>query len=305
MHYYQNHSPVIGLYKPCSNYSFGEVIIWLEEFSQVCYKHNIVHGDVLIISDEDRPDKKIKIMKTIELINAFKIVRNVIQVRNLKEAKNLFNFSKSSLIWPKLENVDNYNCDTTLRIRNRWENKIPIVPLKLRSNITDWALKTLKNSGPPPWISVHLKNSPSSHCESNAKVSSWLSLFKYLGHDQCTFFLVGDDETSNEIKRLPNVRKASEFKGKTLAGYLALVQNSHAFMGMMSGICNIALFGKKPYSIFKNPHHHKLAMFQEIGDSDFYSFSNKGQKVIRKTETFELLCREFYRLNSEIEMAFN
>lgn len=109
---------------------------------------------------------------------------------------------------------------------------------------------------------------------------------------QAHFGLVGDDPVAAPFGTLSNVSIAKD-DGIALERSLALIQAAGLFMGMMSGPANMALFGKKPYLIFKNPDHHALEMTEEIGTGDRYSFATERQRVLRIWDTTENLAGAF------------
>src|SRR2546422_7475000 len=39
--------------------------------------------------------------------------------------------------------------------------------------------------------------------------------------------------------------------------FRSLISLADGFMGMASGLCQMAIFGRKPYAIFKHPDHHR------------------------------------------------
>ena len=63
--------------------------------------------------------------------------------------------------------------------------------------------------------------------------------------------MLGGDEIPPPIATLPNVAVARQMGAVALSDHLAMIEAADAFMGMMSGPSNFALFDK-PYAIFKN-----------------------------------------------------
>src|SRR2546422_4286018 len=71
--------------------------------------------------------------------------------------------------------------------------------------------------------------------------------------------------------------------------FRSLISLADGFMGMASGLCQMAIFGRKPYAIFKHPDHHAKQMNAELGTATGFSFSLPTQSFWRETETTELL----------------
>ena len=146
-----------------------------------------------------------------------------------------------------------------------------------------------------PLIAVHLKSiSPLTEGTSNADHVAWWRFFDAVGV-RAKFLLVGQDPIPNTISELPNVIVARSL-GATSVQQLALVRLSDAFMGMASGPCQMAIFGRKPYAIFKNPQHHREEMIKELRSPRGFGFSLPGQRLIRENETPELLQHCFEEL---------
>jgi len=167
-----------------------------------------------------------------------------------------------------------------------------------------WANGFFDSIAPGVRIAVHLKQDAADKGKSNANAAAWHSFLSRAAQDEkVTFVLIGDDKVDPQILALPNVIRAADQAGATLAGHLAVIQESNAFMGMMSGPCNLALFGSKPYTIYKNPEHHQAEMLAEIGAADGYPFAHSDQRVLRAHETTDLLWAEFHRLTAALRAA--
>ena len=68
------------------------------------------------------------------------------------------------------------------------------------------------------------------------------------------------------------------------------------FLGMASGPCNVAIFSKIPYAIYKNPDHHSKEMKRELGTKDHFSFAGSYQKIYRMKETEANLREHFFSI---------
>ena len=143
--------------------------------------------------------------------------------------------------------------------------------------------------GDLPLIAVHLKNVPGALPEeSNAALPAWQRFIR-LARSRAAFMLVGDDPVPADIAELPNVMLARELFGADLVAHLAAIQRADAFMGMASGPCQAAIFGRKPYVIFKNPGHHPEQMKEELWSARGFSFALPGQSLRQESETPQLL----------------
>jgi hypothetical protein len=150
-------------------------------------------------------------------------------------------------------------------------------------------------------IAIHLKHNPAITGQSNANLDSWLTFMSWIQRDYPVhFFLVGDDNCYNKINSLNNISIVTN-DGVTIDRSLALIQVAPLFMGMMSGPANMALFGERPYLIFKNPDHHAREMGLEIGDFDRYSFAHPNQRVLRMWDSVENLTNAFKTVVSQLD----
>jgi len=137
-------------------------------------------------------------------------------------------------------------------------------------------------------VCVHLKNASQGDTESNANFSTWKEFISLKAPLDIQFLLIGSDTVPEDIKSLPNVISLHD-EGLSIVDQLACIQQSSAFMGMVSGPANVAILSQVPYIIFKHPLHHAEVMQKEIGDADHYDFAKQNQHIVRKHETPELL----------------
>lgn len=203
------------------------------------------------------------------------------------------------VIWPALSDqglVDHRYASTMFAQKFYRENGF--VPyLACKTEPIRWAVHFIKRCVIPYLpVVVHLKNNPNEQRRSNADFDAWLGFFEacHLQYD-VRFILIGNEEIDQRILRLPNTLKARDY-GSNLSRDLALIQASFIFMGMGSGPCNMAVFSKTPYVIYKNPDHHAEQMTLELGKTDQFPFATPFQKVLRVFETTESLISEFAHL---------
>lgn len=190
--------------------------------------------------------------------------------------------------------------DTIKYVQALWKETGQFVPLKFRSYLREWADEAiLKQFGKRPTVGLHLKNVPYQGAASIslADKSVWYEFLSVASDRyEIGFLLLGDDPVEASILKLPNVALASEIGADSFGKHMALLGQCAGFMGMMSAICNLALFSDIPYAIFKNPDHHREEMLSEIGVNDHYPFATQHQKILRVNETTALLLAELARM---------
>jgi hypothetical protein len=204
-----------------------------------------------------------------------------------------------TLFWPTYH--ANFTIDNTILIQSFFKKYKYIPYLSIKEKHSIWVNnifnKYVKNKIP---VIVHLKNNPNcTHC-SNARFQEWFQFFKSIvPNKQIIFLLIGNDEVPSQIEKLPNVVLTNRLNS-TLAQDLACILNGKLFMGTASGPCNMALFSKTPYIIFKDPEHHTQGMRKEMGDKDQYIFAQSDQFLYRRKQTFAFLSSTFHNWYSRI-----
>ena len=205
-------------------------------------------------------------------------------------------------VWPLLDRVQlQAPYDTTKYIQELFKEIGHIEPLKFTSYYREWADQTIqKHFDGLPVVGLHLKNVPYQGAPpiSLADASVWHRFLSLANKTyKVGFLLLGDDSVNEAILNLPNVCLAREVGAGSFGKHMALLGQCDGFMGMMSALANMALFSLMPYTIFKNPDHHREEMLLEIGTTDHYSFATEEQKVLRVNETLELLMSELERMS--------
>lgn len=186
---------------------------------------------------------------------------------------------------------------STLYIQQFYLERGFIPFLSVKSNILKWAARFITDYVRPSIpVVIHLKNKPNGKRCSNADMKVWREFFWscYRRYD-AKFILIGGDDRDEELTKLPNVLVAREV-GSDLSRDLALIQTGFLFMGMSSGPCNMAIFGRVPYVIYKHPDHDAEEMEMELGGTDHFPFATTVQRFLRMRESVESLSSEFSRL---------
>ena len=210
--------------------------------------------------------------------------------------------SNQYFLWPELQSggsVD-HQYGYTLFIQDYYRKAGHIPFLYCKSDLIRWAQGFIREHADQKLpIAVHLKNKirPSGKPDwYNARFDQWHLFFTSAQNRfDAKFILIGNEPIPSEIRNLSNVVISMEHGGNLIRD-LALIQTSAAFMGVASGPCQVAMFGKTPYVIYKNPEHHVERMYEELGDLDRYIFALPMQKFFRRFEVRDHLLVEFESL---------
>jgi hypothetical protein len=199
--------------------------------------------------------------------------------------------TKAALRWPPAGFRTHYDPSSMSRLQDIFERSGVKPRVELRKGLVARAAGIAERlRGGYPAIAVHLKNIPAAGSDaSNADPRAWRALFEEF-RDRAVFVLVGDDPVPAELLGQPNVVQ-SRSVGADLCIDLALIQVLDGFMGMSSGLCQMAIFGPKPYAIFKNPRHDAAQMDAELQGRKRFSFACDGQWFLREPETPHVLAR--------------
>lgn len=291
--------------------ALGEIIIFLEELLLIAQTNSISEVDIVVIHDDleidpahletNIPEKVAnhKGIFAVDVLGGFAAVRSIRLMSRLYLDRVVDN--ENNLTWPRQHLVKKHDYDSMTRIQSASHRGSRVIPLELRPDFTKWARKLLTDIGKVPCVAVHLKKMDRLD-ESNAKMEAWHEFFVRARKESPTkFVLVGDDLVDPQIMTCSNVVRTANKTGVSIGGHLAVIQESSAFMGMMSGPSNIAIFDRKPYAIFKNPKHHRKQMIDEIGSNERYAFSTMDQRIIREYETSDLLWYEFQRMIKHLD----
>lgn len=85
-------------------------------------------------------------------------------------------------------------------------------------------------------------------------------------------------------------------RGASILSDLALIAGSDAFMGTASSLCQAALFGDKPYAVFKHPLHHAEAMRAQLTGPRGFTFAHPTQRFTMAPDQRDRLWEEFLRI---------
>lgn len=183
---------------------------------------------------------------------------------------------------------------STLTVQKLWQKTGKLInlvsPASIHKQAQEWINKYVGSYIP---IAVHLKNSPT-NTQSNANQESWIKLFKDCEDKELPvrFVLIGNDTYDTRLLNCSNV-VLTQTNGGCIELDLSLIPMSLLFMGMASGLCNMALFSGVPYLIWKHPDHHTQEMEREFQGHSQFIFANKNQKFMREWDTADSLIQEF------------
>lgn len=297
--------------------SIGTLIIFIEECLLYSKENNVSQIDIALnytvhtakkldnssfwISNIDNEDACINFLRQI------KKIKNIYLFKDQDSYQlNKIKFNDTHLHWPITQRLNKSNVyDSTLYVKNLWikNNEIEKIEFKLRyTNKINKILKKYVNN--QLIIAVHLKNIKTINEEISISLANqkvWFEFLKYESDNSNTLFLlIGEDNVSEEITKLPNVIIARNMIETNFCSNVCLLSVCDGFMGMMSSFANYVIFSSIPYLLFKNPEHHQREMFMEIGDENRYIFSTEKQKILRVNETINILKEEFYILKNNI-----
>ncbi len=251
---------------------------------------NILEGEFRVLHSSDTRDAALSVFESLEKVNKIFLCGGHQGFKNLAREMD-----GSHLIWPKEGRV---GYDTTIIVQELFKQVGVFEPLQFRPELIQWAKDALGDvSEGKPIVGLHLKSSFDNASVGEISLADQDAWYEFISKiapkSNVKFILLGDDIIKNKIYNLPNVIQANKLGANNFAKHLALLSLCQGFMGMMSSLCNLVLFSEIPYTIFKNPGHHKDEMMAEIGLRDQYSFATEHQKIFRINETVEVLLKSF------------
>ena len=258
---------------------------------------NVPDGKFRLLESDDSEDAALSILNGIESIGKIYLCGGIRGLQTLSECLN-----DTHLSWPQANRLEMPSAyDTTQYLQEMWRATGRLKPLTFKTDLRAWACQTIRHTfGNSPVVGLHLKqvigyveNSPISL----ANEPVWFEfLTDAASQFDIQFLLIGDDPICADIQALRQVTLARNIGADNFCMHLALLSECAGFMGMMSSICNTALFSDLPYVVFKNPDHHRQEMILEIGSNDHYPFATQYQKIIRENETSTRLLEELRRM---------
>lgn len=230
--------------------------------------------------------------------NSVTAIARCMACTDIAEAKLLLDpvNPESIASWPAPEIAGYHSYESMEIIQDLYELTREFPLLELREDALARARRLLDEcTATRTRVAVHLKMSaPFENDISNADMRAWAQFFREVG-SEAIFVLVGQDPVPDSIAGLDNVVVSQRVRANAV-DQLCLIRLCDAFMGMASGPCQIAIFGPKPYAVFKNPGHHPEEMSRQMRTPLGFSFSLPFQSLIRQKETHGLLLSQFESL---------
>lgn len=170
----------------------------------------------------------------------------------------------------------------------------PLVPradliLRAGSFLEDYR----RRSGRSRVITIHLKQARGG-ADGNANGPEWAAFLTraFDAAPRIGFVAVGTE--------LPDAVASSGCVEWTHGGSilldLALIAGSDAFMGTASSLCQAALFGDRPYAVFKHPRHHAETMAPQLTGPRGFAFARPTQRFKIAPDERGGLWEEFLRI---------
>lgn len=260
-------------------------------------KHTQPNGGPVILLDSEacKGSPLLSMLLDMEGIGACYLYSTVAALKDSVQAG-----SCQHVAWPPLSDygVSSHRYASTIYAQRFYREQGFVSHLSCKAKHIRYAAHFIeRNVAPSVPVVVHLKNNPRERGCSNADFDAWFTFFQECSsrYSDVKFILVGNEAIDQRILDLPNVLAARSFESN-LSRDLTLIQTAFAFMGMASGPCTMAVFGKVPYVILKNPNHDVEQMALELGEADRLPFAMGFQKILRVFETGDCLMSEFEHL---------
>lgn len=264
------------------------------------YKSYVINNYFLLEIEKTIDLHLIERFKFLSIISDFSNLSKIHLVENLSGFFTQFSeFQNQFIFWPSIKEISKLEkiCPST-KLAQRFYGKNHFIPtIVCHGDSLHWAEKFLLNFVyPAKPVIVHLKNNTSERKCSNANFDAWYGFLKYFSNDnKYKFVLIGNEPVDDKIVSLPNVIISRDY-GSNLPRDLALITQGSFFLGMSSGPCNVAIFSKIPYVIYKNPDHDVEQMNEELGEKNSFVFSTSSQKFSRSFETTEMIIQDFQEI---------
>jgi len=292
-------------------YSIGDLLNLNQAMLCLSYIHKVEKIDICFVCDPKRPARYPDHTKIIDLKNYQYHLNPLIPIIQINQKFGSFFLFDSYLdlerfidknleryiIWPQARKyfvkegyTENFNFIIKFFEKHGF---IPFISCQLYT--LEWASNFIKkNSLPLIPIVVHIRNNPISRVYSNSRVEAWLDFFNFCnGRYPVKFFLIGlKKEIDVRFHTLPNVLIVKDYH-TTLEEDLALIQISPLYLGVPSGMAQMAIFSDKPYLLVNFQTAH-----ESIPSGAQIPFAKEFQKIIWESETGAMLIEEFSKLYS-------
>ncbi len=286
-------------------------------------KHDADKIDICVVCDKDNPagnrgDKDITpltyrkhLMELMPLVYTCPCVRSLYEFDSRRDywafiRLNLFKYKMYPSIWSQLAETHNFYGGATYKEVQGFYRERGFIPyLTIDDYHLNWARNFYKTKakGLLPVV-VSLRGNPRLGIHRNAERNVWLTFFDLCksAFPDVIFVVIGSQEESfKKLRHRSNVMVAKDY-GSSLLDDLALIRTSLLYMGVESGIVNIAFFSAIPYLIFGREKMANEALKLKAGSN--FEFATRHQKVFSDssfTITPESLLKEFTDLYQQLD----
>lgn len=307
----------------CIPWSVGDLLIFIETLSVLKIRYNAEKVDVCVVCDSENPagnrgyknidssNFRYYLFSLLPIINTSPYLGSVFQFDSRLE---FFSFLKQNInkyeIYPpvnkQLKETFNFYGGATLKEIQKFYKERGFIPhLAIDDYHLGWAYNLCRTEaeGLLP-VAVSLRNRPDSTGR-NAEQSVWLEFFDLCKSKfpEVVFVVVGiREEASEDLRQRSNVIVAKDH-GSTLADDFALVRTSLMYIGLTTGVSEIAIYSDVPYLIFGIVPDTVRNMGLELGYSKF-EFATEHQKIFHASFviTPDSLLSEFSNLYNQLDV---
>lgn len=308
-------------------WSIGDFLEFIETLSVLKLKHGADKVDVCVVCDSENPagnrgykninssNFRYYLFNLLPIINTSPYLGSVFQFDSRSE---FYSFLKQSInkyeLYPpinqQLSETFNFYGGATYElmykeIRDFYRERGFIPYLTIDDYHLSWAYNFYKTKaeGLLPVV-VSLRNRPD-WAAHNVERDTWLGFFDLCksAFPEVVFVVVGiREEVFEELRHHSNVIIAKDY-GSTLVDDFALVRTSLLYMGVRSGVSEIAIYGDVPYLIFNITPGTVKHMRLKPGFSK-WEFAIEHQNIFHTSFviTPHSLLREFSNLYNQLDV---
>ncbi len=305
-------------------WSIGDLLYFIETLSVLKLKHGADKVDVCVVCDSENPagnrgyqnitpgNFRYHLFNLLPVISTSPYLGSVFQFDSRSE---FYSFLRQNMnkyeIYPPInkqlaETFNFYGGATLKEIQDFFRENAYIPHLAIDEYHLSWAYNFYETraKGLLPVV-VSLRWHPHARSERNAERDVWLGFFDLCksAFPNVVFVVIGTrEEVFEELRHRRNVIVAKDH-GSTLLNDLALIRTSLLYMGMESGVSEIAVFSDVPYLLFGREEIARKAW--ELEPDTNYKFATEHQKAFYASSfiiTSDSLLREFSNLYNQLDI---
>lgn len=277
--------------------TLGGIINFAQELQIASKQYRTENTDLCFL---DRKNVYSRQTHLLSLVSKFNGLHTFYRLTKMPSLLTLLR-TKDYLTWPddKIQKNPDFSYSNTFFIRDYFRLNKSIPLLSMKKNLIRRGVNFMKKKVFPflP-VTVHLKQITGKANISNANLWEWEKFMKECGvlFPEIRFLLVGKDKITAGMEKAGNIIRTSDL-GCRIEDDLALMQLSYLFLGMASGPCNMVIFNRIPYNLYKDPLHHVREMQREVGNEDRFPFAQQDQYIYRKIHNKQTLMDNFARIH--------